>query len=120
LNQILLPAGAGARRIDGFSSPSDHRAGEGGTGRGRAGAMAVQRSSKSGALVARSLTSARAASPLERGDAEGSCEGDFVREFIDLLMEYAPGQVPRIARVAVRARKKGSGPQPSTLTLSLR
>jgi len=61
-----------------------------------------------------------AASPLERGDAEDLAKADFVREFIDLMMEYAPGQVPALLALPVRARKRAQAPQPSTSPLSLR
>ena len=101
LQNVLLPAGAVPARIDEVQlTEAIIELVKAGLGVAALARWAVEPVVKSGALVARSLTARGQHRRWSAVLPKDLAKADFVREFIDLLVEYAPGQAPRIARVA--------------------
>jgi LysR family transcriptional regulator, regulator for metE and metH len=61
---------------------------------------AVEPVVKSGALIARSLTTRGQHRRWSAVMPKDLAKADFVREFTDLLIEYAPGQAQRVAKIS--------------------
>src|SRR5262245_2446273 len=101
LNQVLLPAGAVPGRIDEVQlTEAIVELVKAGLGISIIARWAVQPVVKSGALVARPLGVRCQHRRWSAVMPKDLAKADFVREFINLLVEYAPGQAARIARVA--------------------
>src|SRR5262249_2297704 len=101
LNRILLPAGAVPARIDEVQlTEAIIEVVKAGLGVAALARWAVEPVVKSGAVVARSLTPRGQHRRWSAVMPKDLAKADFAREFIDLLIEYAPGQARRIARVA--------------------
>ena len=101
LNQVLLPAGAVPGRIDEIQlTEAIIELVKAGLGVSVIARWAVEPVVKSGALVARPLGARGQHRRWSAVMPKDLAKADFVREFINLLVEYAPGQAARIARVA--------------------
>jgi len=101
LNQVLLPAGAVPGRIDEIQlTEAIIELVKAGLGVSVIARWAVEPVVKSGALVARPLGARGQHRRWSAVMPKDMAKADFVREFINLLVEYAPGQAARIARVA--------------------
>jgi LysR family transcriptional regulator for metE and metH len=103
LNEVLLPAGAVPGRIEEVQlTEAITELVRAGLGVSTVARWAVDPLLKSGALVARPLTARglhRRWCAVTRKDL---AKADFVREFVALLIENAPAQSTRVARVASR------------------
>jgi LysR family transcriptional regulator for metE and metH len=93
LNQVLLPAGAVPGRIDEIQlTEAIIELVKAGLGVSVIARWAVEPIVKSGALVARPLTARGLHRRWSAVTPKDLAKTDFVREFIDLLVQYAPGQ----------------------------
>jgi len=111
LNQVLLPAGAVPGRIDEIQlTEAIIELVKAGLGISVIARWAVEPIVKSGALVARPLTARGLHRRWSAVMPKDLAKTDFVREFVELLKEYAPGQSARSeARGATRiARLAGT------------
>jgi LysR family transcriptional regulator for metE and metH len=98
LNQVLLPAGAVPGRIDEIQlTEAIIELVKAGLGVSVIARWAVEPIVKSGALVARPLTARGLHRRWSAVMPKDLAKTDFVREFIDLLVQYAPGQSARSA-----------------------
>ncbi|OLC41357.1 MAG: hypothetical protein AUH43_24805 [Acidobacteria bacterium 13_1_40CM_65_14] len=98
LNQVLLPAGAVPGRIDEIQlTEAIVELVKAGLGVSVIARWAVEPIVKSGALVARPLTARGLHRRWSAVMPKDLAKTDFVREFIDLLVQYAPGQSVRSA-----------------------
>ncbi|HEV8347499.1 MAG TPA: LysR substrate-binding domain-containing protein [Vicinamibacterales bacterium] len=102
LNEVLLPAGAVPARIDEVQlTEAIIELVKAGLGVSPIARWAVEPMIKSGALVARPLTARGLHRRWSAVIPKDLAKADFVREFINLLVEHAPGQSVRgPARVA--------------------
>jgi LysR family transcriptional regulator, regulator for metE and metH len=98
LNQVLLPAGAVPGRIDEIQlTEAIIELVKAGLGVSVIARWAVEPIVKSGALVARPLTARGLHRRWSAVMPKDLAKTDFVREFIDLLVQHAPGQSARSA-----------------------
>jgi len=98
LNEVLLPAGAVPGRIDEIQlTEAIIELVKAGLGVSVIARWAVEPIVKSGALVARPLTARGLHRRWSAVMPKDLAKADFVREFIDLLVQYAPGQSVRSA-----------------------
>src|SRR5712691_4753672 len=98
LNQVLLPAGAVPGRIDEIQlTEAIVELVKAGLGVSVIARWAVEPIVKSGALVARPLTARGLHRRWSAVMPKDLAKADFVREFVDLLVQYAPGQSVRSA-----------------------
>jgi LysR family transcriptional regulator for metE and metH len=101
LNQVLLPNGAVPGRIDEVQlTEAIIELVKAGLGISVIARWAVEPIVKSGALVARPLTARGLHRRWSAVMPKDLAKTDFVREFVDLLKEYAPVQSARLTRVA--------------------
>jgi LysR family transcriptional regulator, regulator for metE and metH len=101
LNRILLPAGAVPGRIDEVQlTEAIIELVKAGLGVAALARWAVEPVVKTGALVARSLTARGQHRRWSAVMPKDLAKADFVREFVDLLIEYAPGQAQRAAKIS--------------------
>ena len=98
LNEVLLPAGAVPARIDEVQlTEAIVELVKAGLGVSVIARWAVEPIVKSGALVARPLTARGTHRRWSAVMPKDLAKADFIREFIDLLIQYAPGQSVRSA-----------------------
>jgi len=101
LNQVLLPNGAVPGRIDEVQlTEAIVELVKAGLGISVIARWAVEPIVKSGALVARPLTARGLHRRWSAVMPKDLVKADFVREFVDLLKEYAPTRAARLTRLA--------------------
>ena len=102
LNEVLLPAGAVPARVDEIQlTEAIIELVKADLGVSVIARWAVEPIVKSGALVARPLTARGLHRRWSAVMPKDLAKADFIREFIDLLVQYAPGQSVRgVTRVS--------------------